>query len=296
MQLQEVVSLTLTFCLLAAFLQPPLYVAEQVYYVTPDSETTCPSTPCHNITHYIQNVLVYFQSNSTFKFLPGVHILDAGGIIEIEFVNNVALIGDAMLPSEYEIPFQPSSKIWCTGQAGFGFGFVENLLIENLSFTNCGTWSYALSFYGVTNLTISRVVVQNTIGYGIFGMALKGDTRLFESAFLYNHGDLNHTGGNVELLFVISCNPGNNTSLSLNIWSTYILHGDNGLFVSLNGNLCNNTYLRLDNVTVSHNKVTNLVLSLLYSDTSRVSVTIENSRIEGGTFGGYIMMDNSSTL
>ena len=87
-QLQEVVSLTLTFCLLAAILQPSLCVAKQVYYVTPDSETTCPSTPCHNISHYIQNPSVYFQSNSMFKFLPGVHILDAGGVV-VEFVNNI---------------------------------------------------------------------------------------------------------------------------------------------------------------------------------------------------------------
>ena len=302
MQLQQmVVSLTLTFCLLAAFLQPPLCVAEQVYYVTPDSETTCPSTPCHNITYYIQNLLV--QSDSTFKFLPGVYILDAGVVIEIEFVNNIALTGDAtMLLSESEIPFQPSSKIWCTGQAGFGFAFVENLLIENLSFTNCGTphsdWSYALLFYDITNLTISRVVVQNTTGFGIFGMALKGDTMLSESAFLYNHGDENHRGGNVYLFLDNCSSSGNNASVSLNIWFTYILYGGSlGLLASQPGNLCVNTHLVLDTVTVSHNKNGNLMLQLPYSDTSSVSVTIENSRIEGGSaaWGGItIMIDDTS--
>jgi len=44
-----------------------------------------------------------------------------------------------MVPSESAFPFQPSSEIRCTGQAGFEFVLVENLLIENLSFTNCGT-------------------------------------------------------------------------------------------------------------------------------------------------------------
>ena len=29
-----------------------------------------------------------------FKFLPGVHILDAGGVV-VEFVSNIALTGDA---------------------------------------------------------------------------------------------------------------------------------------------------------------------------------------------------------
>ena len=314
MQLQVVVPLTLTFYLLAAFLQPPLCVAEQVYYVIPDSETTCPSTPCHNITHYIHYLLVYFQSNSTFKFLPGVHILNAGGVIKIEFANNIALTGDpTMLPSESEFPFQPSSKIWCTGQAGFAFMFVENLLIENLTFTNCGTplsshsnWSSAILFSYVTNLTISRVVVQNTTGYGILGLALKGHSSIFESTFLCNHGDENHLiGGNIYLKLDRCSRPGNSTSVSLNIWSTYVLYGDSpqldfptGLTVILDSNLCTNTYLILDNVTVSHNKNGNLFLSLSYSDTASVSVTIENSRIEGGSAlpgGGYIMMVEDSS-
>jgi len=228
MQLHGVVSLTLTFSLLAAILQPSLCVAEQVYYVTPDSKTTCSSTPCHNISHYIQNPSVYFQSNRVFKFLPGVHILDARGIIT--FVSNIALTGDPiMVPSESELPFQPSSEIWCTGQAGFVFMYVENLLIENLSFTNCtfpSHWSIALFITDVTNLTISRIVVQNTTGYGMVGMALKGNTSIFESAFLYNHGDENHVGGNVTLLLDSCSSPGNNTSVSLNIWSTYFLYGN----------------------------------------------------------------------
>ena len=309
MQLQEVVSLTLTFCLLAAILQPSLCVADKVYYVTPDSETTCPSTPCYNISHYIQNLSVYFQSTSMFKFLPGVHILDAGGVV-VEFVNNIALTGDVtMVPSKFEVPFQPSSKVKCMGQSSsFVFMFVENLLIENLSFTNCGTplssnQSSALHFDDVTNLTISRVVVQNTTGFEIFGLSLRGDSRIFESALLYNHGDENREGGNV-LLTLADCDSSRSSkSVSLHIWSTYFLHGDSprldfptGLMVKILGNLCTNTYLILDNVTVSQNMNGNLGITLSYSDRSSVSVTIENSRFEGGTGGDYIRMDDSSQL
>ena len=64
-------------------------------------------------------------------------------------------------------------------------------------------------------------------------------------------------------------------------------------------NLCTNTDIVIDNVTVSKNKNANLLLSLSYSDTSSVSVTIENSRIEGGTelaWGGLIMLYDSSQL
>jgi len=220
-----------------------------------------------------------------------------------------------MEQSKSEFPFQPSSKILCTGQAGLGFMFVDNLLIQNLSFTNCGTpislhsnWSTALLFSDVTNLTISHVLVQNTTGYGITGLYLKGDSSILESAFLYNHGDENMQGGNVILLLDNCHSTGNNASTSLNIWSTYILYGDTpcsshteptGLSVMLLGNLCTNTHLVLDNVTVSQNKNANLELLLSYSDTSRVSVTIENSRIEGGSvlaWGGMIMMDDISQL
>lgn len=77
-----------------------------------------------------------------------------------ELLNNIALTGNpTMILSESEIPFQPSSEIRCTGQAGFGFVFVENLLIENLSFTNSSyttlssysNLSSAILFSEVTN-------------------------------------------------------------------------------------------------------------------------------------------------
>ena len=160
--------------------------------------------------------------------------------------------------------------------------------VENLSFIDCGTpslhskYSSALLFSDVTNLMISHVVVQNTTGFGILRLALK-DSRIYESALLYNHGDENHLGGNVLILLDDCCSPGNNISVSLNIQSTYILYGDNphsadgfptGLSVALKRNLCMNTYLVLDNITVSHNKNGNLTIALSYSATSRASVTI----------------------
>jgi len=75
-----------------------------------------------------------------FKFLPGVHILDAGRVV-VEFVNNIVLTGNVtMVPSNLNYPFNhPAKSNVCMGQSGFVFMFVENLLIENLSFTNCGT-------------------------------------------------------------------------------------------------------------------------------------------------------------
>jgi len=117
------------------------------------------------------------------------------------------------------------------GQSGFVFMFVENLPIGNFSFTNCTTplsssQSSALHFDDVTKLTISHVAVQNTTGFGIFGLSLKGDSRTFESALLYNHGDENRERGNVLLTLADCDSSGNSKSISLHIWSTYFLHGD----------------------------------------------------------------------
>ena len=162
----------------------PVCVAENVYYVTPNSETACPSTPCHNLSYYtgFPQQWMYFRSNTTFQFLPGTHILDTDQLVHISSENNIVLKGHPgheVSSPESKISFQPSSKIWCTKPAGFVFEFVENLLIANLSFTNCGSSlhdeyrnmvgfsSSALQFFEVTNLTISHVVVQNSTGYGM---------------------------------------------------------------------------------------------------------------------------------
>jgi len=60
-------------------------------------------------------------------------------------------------------------------------------------------WSIALFITDVTNISI------------------------FESAFLYNHGDESHVGDNVILLLDSCSSPGNNTAVSLNIILVHLL-------------------------------------------------------------------------
>ena len=66
-------------------------------------------------------------------------------------------------------------------------------------------------FFVITWPGITHVVVQNTTGFGIFGLSLKGDSRIFESALLYNHGDGNREGGNV-LLTLADCDSSGNSN------------------------------------------------------------------------------------
>jgi len=121
-------------------------------HVPPLHATTSPTIS--NISQFISSLTACSDCFQVFIFWMQGELLT---------LNLIAITGDpTTIPSESEIPFQPSSEIWCTGQAGFGFVFVKNLLIENLSFTNCGTpfsshsnLSSAILFPEVTNLTIS---------------------------------------------------------------------------------------------------------------------------------------------
>lgn len=328
--------------LIAVLLLLPICVAEHVYYVTPNTETACPSTPCHNLSYYtaFPQQWMYFRSNTTFQFLPGIHILDTDGLVHISSVNNIALKGHPgheVSPPESKIPFQPSSKILCTKPAGFMFELVENLLIANLSFTNCGSSfndecpnragfsSSALQFFEVTNLAISHVVVQNSTGYGMTSYNPSGSAEISQSAFLFNHGDTKHTGGNMLLCTANSegevkhdCSKlgVNYTYLSLTIQSMYILYGDTpqpntlfsqGLDVVL-GNSCTNVDIKLDNVTLSYNGRKHA--STKFGGNLRIfsaslpsvfhSVTIANCYIEGGVAsysgGGIAIIIHDTTL
>ena len=48
------------------------------YYVKPTepTNTSCPAQPCLTLSQYINNSDNYFQSNTIFKFLPGIHHMD----------------------------------------------------------------------------------------------------------------------------------------------------------------------------------------------------------------------------
>ena len=319
----------------------PVCVAENVYYVTPNSETACPSTPCHNLSYYtgFPQQWMYFRSNTTFQFLPGTHILDTDQLVHISSENNIVLKGHPgheVSSPESKISFQPSSKIWCTKPASFVFEFVENLLIANLSFTNCGSSlhdeyrnrvgfsSSAIQFVEVTNLTISHVVVQNSTGYGMISYNPGGSTEISQSALLFNHGDTKHTGGNmlfiangkVEVGHDCSNLGANNTHVTLIIRSTNILYGhtpqpnplfSQGLEIVL-GYSCTNVDIKLHNVTLSYNGRKHA--SNKYGGNLRIfsashpsvfrRVTIVNCYIEGGVAsyagGGIAITIGDTTL
>ena len=100
------------------------------YYVRPVSDTTCPGEPCLTWTEYVSHSDQYFNSNTTFWFMPGTHHMDMP--LKASNVSNVALIGFRDKP---EVLGSISCK--CVnkpcGCAGFMFSNARNITFKMLS-------------------------------------------------------------------------------------------------------------------------------------------------------------------
>jgi len=74
-----------------------LSALNHVYCVLPDSVVQPCQQPCelcHPLSYYTSNITQYFTSNTTIKFLPGVHQLDDNTTVLIENINQLELVGD----------------------------------------------------------------------------------------------------------------------------------------------------------------------------------------------------------
>ena len=85
-------AMAMSTCNLLLLLVPVLSLCGATeYYVRPTepSSTPCLGQPCLTLSGYIENSDSYFQSDTTFKFLPGTHYMDKPLIIAGQ--NNISL-------------------------------------------------------------------------------------------------------------------------------------------------------------------------------------------------------------
>ena len=177
------------------------------FYITPNvSTTSCPGNPCHELTYYLQNASHYFQSDTQFIFLPGVHPFDTGIQLKITEKENIRFVGSNNLTQhsvaekvkEYgfdpyhedeKITFlQSPSIILCSKVSGFSFVSMVNLSLINISLLNCGNGSPAgIYMSNVFNLLMDGVSIQNSTGYGFFGSNLLGQSTIVRSSFIANN-------------------------------------------------------------------------------------------------------------
>ena len=134
----------------------------------------------------------------------------------------------------------PSSQIHCNGSGGLHFVAVHGLFIGNLMFSTCGTvlpWPFNGKFRAalaiglktpqksIFDVTITRVVIQNSTGHGLYASNVPGKSVISESTFIYNNynGSQEYYGGHIRMSYE-NCleNAGNST---FTIQSSYLLWG-----------------------------------------------------------------------
>ena len=162
-----------------------------------------------------------FTSDTTLQFLPGNHILNMTGFVEIWNVSNMALVGvDSYTPGFKGLP-EPVSRIVCNGSELWNSGLAiinaTNLRIESLSFSKCGTYTELLDdellnvrgksvfkmgvglkaavfMVSIHALVIVNITVEKSFGYGLLGLNVLGGA-VYGASFtennLYTYHDSN---------------------------------------------------------------------------------------------------------
>jgi len=150
------------------------------YFVTPNEGTPCPALPCHTLSHYLENTTQYFTSNTRITFQHGVHKINKSGMLLIENVSNLTLTG-------HNVSSSHAAKIECSSMKPtvLAFSNIINLVVKHLSVLYCGypavkfvntKWSsVAVLLQNITSLKLLDISVENSTGYGVFGIDILGN-------------------------------------------------------------------------------------------------------------------------
>ena len=183
------------------------------YFVKPNESTSCPALPCHTLSHYLENTTWYFTSKTRISFLHGIHKINKSGKLLIKNAFNLTLTGYNVSSS--------NAAIVCMQPASLKFESMENLVMKHLSIIYCGypilsldndTASVAVFFEDIILLTLSNFSVENSTGFGVFGVNVLGNSSISYSRFMFNnyytlsstncsYGQGSCIGGNMYLLY-----------------------------------------------------------------------------------------------
>ena len=173
-------------------------------FVTPDSSTPCPDERyCYRLQEVIHNTRVYFASNTTLKFLPGIYNIETESSVVVSDVTGLAIVGN-------------NTTVQCFENFGLVFLNISNLTIQHLRFTDCGLNVFSGGLMNIANtltdvaqlirdriipkqnlhsplylvqvydLNINRVVINSSKGCGILGINILGNSSLIYSSFSGN--------------------------------------------------------------------------------------------------------------
>ena len=188
------------------------------YYVSSSDSVVCPSDniPCHNISYYVSNAEFYFNDDTIFYFLEGIHSLEQQGFVMINEVSNLTLHGLGSIKQGFHETVRESTvQVMCTNNVSSGFAFDTgtDITITGITFINCGgvgnytgffTTIYAtLSFNFVKNVTLEQVSILNGTGLGVL-LRNSYHVSIQDSSFSHNEIPLCEEvlcpGGNLHII------------------------------------------------------------------------------------------------
>ena len=290
----------------------------KVLYVKPTDNSSCPNTPCHTLSYYVQNPQSqssYLRSNTTLHFLPGAHTFDHETLVDVRHIENFALVGT-----------WNQSFILCTKPAGYFFSEVVELSIQGLVFVDCGidiaplnnqlnTATYlplraTFCFNLVTHLNISHTAVINGTGHGLLALNMMGNISIYHSILRSNKGSPEYSGGNAVFLIGEDCLGVNGQPVFFTVESSLIEAGSTtpldvftaspGLYIYIDS--CFDVTVRLNNSLFMWNGLEDIIspynvrqggnmfllLSHYIVNSSSYTILIEHCVFTGGksTSGG----------
>ena len=267
-----------------------------------EQEGPCGDGVCHTLMDYAA-FQGNFSSNTTFKFLPGDHVLEEI-YISVTRVHNLTFTG---LENDTD---DDSANVLCIGKnAGFFFENIEYLTITNMGFKHCGflhfkNYTQAFLMRYVKNLQLSHVVIYNSSGFGLIAYNLQGNSLIDSTTIDLSHNKTGYLAGNLRIqyrnysaigshnLVITNSNFQNGTPQKEDNRESYA----SGIDILLA--TTESIYITLRNVTLTGNRARsggNLALTYVHltqSTTWPSSVVIDNCTLSNGSafLGGGMYM------
>ena len=278
-------------------------------------------TNCVLMNGECQPLLWYVNQTQTLSgteliFLEGDHILMDNVSMIFTNVSDLKIIGNGTVRIDLtdRTPL-PTSRVICKANAGFVFLNSHFILIEGLTFVNCGVRTNitfgdspiqaAVTFYTCYNIAMTQILITDSIGYGLAVKNTHGEFHVSGSAFVKSKLPVtSKLTGNARFWFE-DCQPNCTLdSVTVLIENSWFLYGNGG---PLNDSISDGTGLslliycplvnvQLKNITAKNNTSAhggNIIISMLsfaFENTS--TVYVENSFIKHGyaKAGGGILI------
>ena len=112
------------------------------------------------------------------EFLPGKHVLSRSGFIVFEKISQLRITG------------YHSTQVVCTNSSGFVFSSINNLVILNMSFFNCGPHMQsgaAVFLHSVPNLLLQMINLIDSVGIGLYVGETHGVAQILDSVVSGSH-------------------------------------------------------------------------------------------------------------